>query len=196
MLDNHDSFTWNLVQYLRIANASVDVRLNDQITVDEVLAKGYDRIVISPGPGRPEDAGISLDLVRAADGAVPILGVCMGHQAMACAWGGEVVQAPPVHGKTSEIHHDGIGLFEGLPSPFIATRYHSLVINRNSLPSRFEVSAWTADGTIMGIRDRSSRSDGVQFHPESILTKEGMNLLGNFLKVSRSHVDPRAVCTA
>ncbi len=181
MLDNHDSFTWNLVQYLRMVNASVDVKLNDRITVEEILAAGYDRIVISPGPGRPEDAGICLDLIRAVDGKIPILGVCLGHQALAQRWGGTIVQAAPVHGKTSEIHHDGQGLFQGVPSPFIATRYHSLVIERKSLPDRFQVSAWTSDGTIMGIRDRESRNEGVQFHPESILTEEGMHILENFL---------------
>lgn len=194
LLDNHDSFTWNLVQYLRIAGASVEVGLNDQTDVAAVLAGGYDGIVISPGPGRPSGAGVTLELISAAAGRLPLLGVCLGHQAMARAWGGRIVRAErPVHGKTSLVYHDGLGLFRGIPSPFVATRYHSLVVDPGSLPARFEVTARTADGVIMAIRDREAWLDGLQFHPESILTEAGMNILKNFLaQVSR--IDPGACC--
>ncbi len=196
LLDNHDSFTWNLVQYLRIAGASVEVGLNDQTDVAAILACGYDGIVISPGPGRPSGAGVTLELISAAAGTVPLLGVCLGHQAMARAWGGRIVRAKrPVHGKTSLVHHDGIGLFRGIPSPFVATRYHSLVVDPDSLPARFEVGARTEDGVIMAIRDREAWLDGLQFHPESILTAVGMNILKNFLaQVGR--IEPGACCDA
>lgn len=181
LLDNHDSFTWNLVQYLKIAGASVDVGLNDATDAGAVLAGGYDGIVISPGPGRPSAAGVTLELIAAAAGRVPVLGVCLGHQAMAEVWGGRIVRgAEPVHGKTSLVHHDQVGLFRGIPSPFVATRYHSLVVEPSSLPDRFEVSATTEDGVIMAIRDREAGLDGLQFHPESILTEVGMDILRNF----------------
>jgi anthranilate synthase/aminodeoxychorismate synthase-like glutamine amidotransferase len=182
LLDNYDSFTWNLVQYFRIAGAALDVGLNDETDVGEILAAGYDGIVISPGPGRPSGAGVTLELIRAAAGRIPVLGVCLGLQAMARAWGGRIVRAPvPVHGKTSLIHHDGHGLFRGIDSPFAATRYHSLVVEPDSLPDRFQVGATTDDGVIMAIRDPEAGLEGVQFHPESILTREGMKILENFL---------------
>lgn len=192
LLDNHDSFTWNLVQYLRIAGADVDVGLNDRTDVPTVLAGNYDGIVISPGPGRPSGAGVTLDLIVAAAGKLPLLGVCLGHQAMARAWGGRIIRGEqPVHGKTAMIHHDGIGLFEGIPSPFVATRYHSLIVDPESLPDRFEVAASTADGVIMAIRDRQAGLDGVQFHPESILTGAGMAILENFLRqINGNDLDP------
>ncbi len=182
LLDNHDSFTWNLVQYFRIAGATVDVGLNDDTDVDEVLAAGYDGIVISPGPGRPSGSGVTLELIRATAGRVPLLGVCLGHQALARVWGGRIVRAPAaVHGKTSLIHHDGLGLFRGIESPFAATRYHSLVVEPDSLPDRFQIGATTGDGVIMAIRDPEAGLEGVQFHPESILTLDGMKILENFL---------------
>ena len=182
LLDNHDSFTWNLVQYFRIAGATVDVGLNDETDVGEVLAAGYDGIVISPGPGRPSGSGVTLELIRAAAGRVPLLGVCLGHQALARVWGGRIVRAPvPVHGKTSLIHHDGLGLFRGIDSPFMATRYHSLVVEPDSLPDRFQIGATPGDGVIMAIRDPKAGLEGVQFHPESILTPDGMKILENFL---------------
>ena len=191
LLDNHDSFTWNLVQYLRIAGAVVDVGLNDRTDVGAVLDGRYDGIVISPGPGRPSGAGVTLELIAAAAGKVPLLGVCLGHQAMARAWGGRIVRGErPVHGKTSLVYHDGLGLFKGVASPFVATRYHSLVVQPESLPDRFEVAAVTADGVIMAIRDRDGRLDGLQFHPESILTEAGMSILENFLgQIGRTDPD-------
>ncbi len=196
LLDNHDSFTWNLVQYLRIAGASVDVGLNDRTDVRSVLAGGYDGIVISPGPGRPSGAGVTLELISAAAGRVPVLGVCLGHQAMARAWGGRIVRGErPVHGKTSLVHHDGIGLFRGIPSPFVATRYHSLVVEPGSLPDRFQVSATTDDGVIMAIRDSRAGLHGLQFHPESILTDAGMDILKNFPGAS-GKPDPDPCCGA
>ena len=182
MIDNYDSFTYNLVQYLGELGAELTVHRNNRIDLDGIAALAPDKIVISPGPGTPDDAGISLDLIRAFAGKVPILGVCLGHQAIGQAFGGKVVGAPVImHGKVSEIRHDGRTLFEGLPQPFIATRYHSLVIARESLPDCLEVSAETSDGTIMGVRHRTLPVEGVQFHPESILTASGKALLGNFL---------------
>lgn len=195
LLDNHDSFTWNLVQYLRMAGATVDVGLNDSTDVASVLGGGYDGIVISPGPGRPSGAGITLALISAAAGKLPLLGVCLGHQAIARAWGGRIVRGEqPVHGKTSPVYHDGSGLFEGVPSPFVATRYHSLVVDPASLPDRFEVAATTENGVIMAIRDRRAGLDGLQFHPESILTDAGMHILENFL-LQISRIDPGACCS-
>ena len=183
VLDNYDSFTYNLVQYLGELGAGVEVFRNDALTVEQVLAGRYDRIVISPGPGVPSRAGITLPLVRQAAGQVPLLGVCLGHQAIGEAFGGRVVRAPAIfHGKTSEIHHDGRSLFRGIPSPFTATRYHSLVIDPTRVPACLEVSARTEDGVIMGVRHRDLPVEGVQFHPESILTPEGMHLLANFLE--------------
>jgi anthranilate synthase/aminodeoxychorismate synthase-like glutamine amidotransferase len=183
LLDNYDSFTYNLFQYLGELGAEVEVHRNDQIGVDEVLARRPDRIVISPGPGNPDQAGISLELIRRVPADQPLLGVCLGHQALGQAFGGKVVRAPSLmHGKTSEIEHDGRGLFAGLPRPFTATRYHSLVVARETVPDELEVSAWTADGVVMGLRHRSRPLEGVQFHPESILTTAGKDLLRNFLR--------------
>jgi anthranilate synthase/aminodeoxychorismate synthase-like glutamine amidotransferase len=184
LLDNYDSFTWNLAQYLEVLGAGVRVVPNDEISLDEVAQGGFDAIVVSPGPGRPEDAGISVDLVRRYAGRIPILGVCLGHQAIALAHGGRIGPAPTlVHGKTSPIHHDGRTIFAGLPTPFDATRYHSLVIE-GALPEVLEVSARTDDGAVMGVRHRCHVVEGVQFHPESILTVHGMALLRNFLERS------------
>ena len=182
LLDNYDSFTWNLAQYLGELGAEVDVIRNDRISPAEIAVGGFDAIVISPGPGRPENAGISVAVVTKLAGKLPILGVCLGHQAMACAYGGTVAPAPTLmHGKTSPIVHDGRTLYQGLPSPFEATRYHSLVVDADSLPDVFEISARTPEGVIMGIRHRELPMEGVQFHPESILTVEGKPLLANFL---------------
>ena len=182
MLDNYDSFTYNLVQYLEELGEQVSVRRNDAVSVEDALGLGARAIVISPGPGRPTGAGICLELVRRGADEVPILGVCLGHQVLAEAFGGSIVGAPVLmHGKTSFIHHDGKGFFEGLPEPFEATRYHSLIVERSTLPDVMEVSAWTDDGTIMGLRHRELALEGVQFHPESVLTEQGKRLLGNWL---------------
>jgi len=184
LLDNYDSFTYNLAQYLGQLGETLEVRRNDQITVDEVARLKPGRIVISPGPGIPQRAGITVELIRRFAGEIPILGVCLGHQAIGHAFGGRVVRAPKIlHGKTSEIHHDGKTIFRKLPQPFTATRYHSLVVARKGLPRELEVSAETADGTIMGLRHRKQCVEGVQFHPESILTNAGMQLLKNFLSL-------------
>jgi anthranilate synthase component 2 len=183
LLDNYDSFTYNLYQYLGELGAEVEVVRNDQIGVEEALARRPDRIVISPGPGNPDQAGISLELIRSVPGSLPLLGVCLGHQALGQAFGGKVVRAPSLmHGKTSEIEHDGRSLFAGLPRPFTATRYHSLVVARDSVPDCLEVSAWTEDGVVMGLRHKSRPLEGVQFHPESIMTTAGKDLLRNFLR--------------
>jgi anthranilate synthase/aminodeoxychorismate synthase-like glutamine amidotransferase len=188
VLDNYDSFTYNLVQYLGELGADVVVRRNDQITVGEVEALHPERIVISPGPCTPQEAGISMDLFRHFSGKVPILGVCLGHQALGAAFGGKVIRAPHLmHGKTSQVTHDGKSVFKDLKSPFTATRYHSLIVEEKTLPSDLEVSAWTteSDGirTIMGLRHRKSPVEGVQFHPESVLTGEGKRLVANFLNM-------------
>ena len=191
MLDNYDSFTWNLVQYLGELGEDVRVFRNDEISVDEVLRLGPDRVVISPGPCTPNEAGISLELIRRLSGKVPLLGVCLGHQCIGQAFGGRVLRARQVmHGKTSPIHHTGAGVFSGLADPFTATRYHSLVIERASCPDCLEITAWTRtpDGgidEIMGVRHREFDIQGVQFHPESILTEHGHDLLANFLGVRR-----------
>src|SRR5688572_28805088 len=186
LVDNYDSFTFNLYQYLGELGADVRVVKNDELTVDEALALEPERIVISPGPGNPDEAGISVDLIRAATGRLPLLGVCLGHQSLAHAFGGRIVRAPRLmHGKTSEVFHDGRTLFAALPEPFTATRYHSLVAERDSVPSCLEVSAWTDDGVIMGLRHREAPVEGVQFHPESILTSAGKDLLRNFLQGTR-----------
>ena len=183
LLDNYDSFTYNLYQYLGELGAEVLVLRNDQLTVDEALARGADRIVISPGPGNPDQAGISLELIARVPETVPLLGVCLGHQALGQAFGGKVVRAPTLmHGKTSEVHHDGRALFAGLPQPFTATRYHSLVVARDTIPDCLSVSAWTDDGVVMGLRHKTRPLEGVQFHPESILTTAGKDLLANFLR--------------
>ena len=182
MIDNYDSFTYNLVQYLGELGESVQVARNDELTVDEVERLAPARVVLSPGPCTPNEAGISLDLIRRLAGHVPILGVCLGHQAIGQAFGGKVVHAKTLmHGKTSLIHHTGTGVFRGLPTPYIATRYHSLAIERESCPAELEVTAWTDDGEIMGVRHRDLPVEGVQFHPESILTEHGHALLRNFL---------------
>jgi len=183
MLDNYDSFTFNLVQYLGELGADVDVVRNDAEDVALLLRRSPDAVVISPGPGEPEQAGVSVELVRAcADGGVPLLGVCLGHQAIGVAFGARIARARSImHGKVSKIEHDGRGVFEGIESPLEATRYHSLVIDEATCPDVLEVSARTADGEIMGVRHRALPIEGVQFHPESILTRSGKTLLGRFL---------------
>jgi len=184
MIDNYDSFTYNLVQYLGELGGELQVFRNDQISVFEIEKMHPNRIVISPGPGRPEQAGISIEVVRKFSGKLPILGVCLGQQAIGAAFGGKIVQAKKLmHGKTSEITHDGKTIFQGLTNPFTATRYHSLVIDPKSLPDCFEVSAKSEDDEIMAIRHKEFILEGVQFHPESILTEAGKKLLANFLKL-------------
>lgn len=184
MIDNYDSFTYNLVQYLGVLGAEVVVRRNNKVTLDEIGSMQPERIVISPGPGTPQSAGITIPMITQFHREVPILGVCLGHQAIGAAFGGRVLHAARImHGKTSEIHHDGKGVFHGLPDPITATRYHSLAVERKGLPSCLEVSAEAEDGEIMGIRHREYPVEGIQFHPESILTEEGMNILRNFLKL-------------
>jgi anthranilate synthase component 2 len=186
MVDNYDSFTFNLVQYLRELAGGEEVRVvrNDAVSPEELLAARPRAIVLSPGPGVPEAAGICVPLVRAASG-IPLLGVCLGHQALAVAYGGEVVRAPlPRHGKISEIRHDGRAIFDGIPDPFAATRYHSLIARREGLPPDLAVSAWTSDGLIMGLAHRREPHLGVQFHPESYLTQGGKRMLGNFLRMA------------
>jgi anthranilate synthase/aminodeoxychorismate synthase-like glutamine amidotransferase len=181
VIDNYDSFTHNLVQYLAELGAAPTVHRNDEVAVKDL--EGYDALVISPGPGTPSAAGISVQAVRDLSGKLPILGVCLGHQALGEAFGGLVVRTEPVHGMTSWIHHDGLPPFAGLPVPFEATRYHSLVVARDSVPASLEISAWTHDGLVMGLRHRRHRTYGVQFHPESVLTGEGKRLLQSFLRV-------------
>jgi anthranilate synthase/aminodeoxychorismate synthase-like glutamine amidotransferase len=184
LLDNYDSFTYNLAQYLGQLGQQLEVRRNDKITLREIEELKPERIVISPGPCTPKEAGISVPLIERFAGEVPILGVCLGHQAIGAAFGGRVIRAPKLmHGKTSEIHHDGKTIFSCLPQDFRATRYHSLIVERKSLPRSLEISAETADGTIMGLRHRSFRVEGVQFHPESVLTDAGFKLLENFLSI-------------
>jgi len=182
MIDNYDSFTYNLVQYLGELGADVRVYRNDQTTVSEIERLAPEKIVISPGPCTPREAGVSCEVIRHFAGRVPLLGVCLGHQCIGEVFGGEIVRAPSLfHGKTSMIYHDGRTIFQGLPRPFEATRYHSLVIRRETLPACLELSAETDDGVIMGVRHRELPIEGVQFHPESILTREGKNVLANFL---------------
>jgi anthranilate synthase component 2 len=186
MIDNYDSFTYNLVQYLGELGADVEVVRNDEVGVADVERMRPDGVVISPGPCSPSEAGISIAVIQRLGGAVPILGVCLGHQAIGQAYGGKVVHAKSLmHGKTSPIHHSGGGVFGGLPSPFTATRYHSLAVERESLPDCLEVTAWTDDGEIMGLRHRTLAVEGVQFHPEAILTEHGHALLRNFLQAER-----------
>jgi anthranilate synthase component 2 len=183
MIDNYDSFTYNLVQYLGELGQDVRVFRNDQITVDEVARLNPQRIVISPGPCTPNEAGISVSLIERLGGKIPILGVCLGHQSIGQAYGGRIVRAKELmHGKTSLVHHRRQSVFNGLPDPFEATRYHSLVIDRQTLPACLDVTAWTDDGEIMGVRHRELSVEGVQFHPESILTQHGHQLLANFLQ--------------
>jgi para-aminobenzoate synthetase component II len=184
LLDNYDSFTYNLAQYLGQMGQEVDIRRNDQITLNEIAVLAPERIVISPGPCTPNEAGVSVPLIQRFAGEIPILGVCLGHQAIGAAFGGRVIRAPKVmHGKTSEIQHDGKTIFVGLDQPFTATRYHSLIVERKSLPRTLEISAETDDGTIMGLRHRKMKVEGVQFHPESVLTGAGYKLLENFLTI-------------
>ena len=185
VIDNYDSFTYNLVQYLGELGAAVEVRRNDRVTLDEIENRlRPERIVISPGPGTPNDAGITLDVIQRFAGKIPLLGVCLGHQAIGQAFGGKVIRAPELmHGKASEVSHDGKTIFEGLNDHFLAGRYHSLIVERESLPSSLEISAHTANDIIMGLRHRELKVEGVQFHPESILTSDGKQLLANFLKL-------------
>jgi anthranilate synthase/aminodeoxychorismate synthase-like glutamine amidotransferase len=184
LLDNYDSFTYNLAQYLGELGCDVEVHRNDKISVEEIAKRKPERIVISPGPCTPQDAGICIDLIRSLAGKFPILGVCLGHQAIGAAFGGKVIRAPKIfHGKTSQIHHDGKTIFRKLADPFTATRYHSLIVERKSLPRELQITAETDDGTIMGVRHRRHKLEGVQFHPESVLTQSGKQLLKNFLSL-------------
>lgn len=185
VIDNYDSFTYNLVQYFQELGTEVEVYRNDAITMQEIEAKHPRRIVVSPGPGTPTEAGISVETIRHFSGRIPILGVCLGHQAIGEAFGGKIIRAGKLmHGKISAIHHDGTGIFRGLSNPFDATRYHSLVIESKSMPSCLRISAWTADHEIMAVEHRDQALWGVQFHPESILTVEGKRLLKNFLEMT------------
>ena len=184
VIDNYDSFTYNLVQYLGELGAEISVYRNDRITLQEIEKLRPERIVISPGPGAPKEAGISVEVVRTFGPRIPVLGVCLGHQAIGEAFGGEVVRAPRLmHGKTSMIEHDGRSIYHRLPNPFEATRYHSLIIRRESMPDVLEISAWTKEGEVMGVRHKTFPIEGVQFHPESILTRVGKDLLKNFLEM-------------
>ena len=184
VIDNYDSFTYNLVQYLGELGETVEVRRNNKVTLDEIEQLRPERIVISPGPGTPDDAGITLDTIQRFSGRVPLLGVCLGHQAIGQAFGGKVIRASELmHGKASEVSHDGKTIFAGLTAPFQAGRYHSLIVEKQSLPSSLQISAQTKDEIIMGLRHRELKVEGVQFHPESILTPEGKQLLANFLKL-------------
>ena len=191
MIDNYDSFTYNLVQELsEVGDVEIEVVRNDAASAEELLAKGPNAIVISPGPGIPEDSGVTMKMVRAARD-LPLLGICLGHQAIAAIHGGRVVRASePVHGKTSEVRHNGAGLFEGLPDGFEATRYHSLIVDRGSFPADLEVTAWTDDGVIMGLRDQNRPHFGVQFHPESYLCHDGKQILARFLEIAGIGVRP------
>jgi anthranilate synthase component II len=185
VIDNYDSFTYNLVQYLGELGATVVVRRNDEASIEELRALGHDRVVISPGPGRPEQAGLSLDVIKEFGARMPLLGVCLGHQAIGLAFGGDVIRAPqPIHGKTSAVEHNGQGVFKGLSSAFQAGRYHSLIVDEKTLPADLEVLARTKDdGLVMGLRHRTMPIHGVQFHPESVLTNEGRRILRNFLEM-------------
>jgi len=184
LLDNYDSFTYNLAQYLGELGCTLEVHRNDKISVEEIARRKPDRIVISPGPCTPQEAGISVELIQKLAGKFPILGVCLGHQAIGAAFGGKIIRAPKLfHGKTSDIEHDGKGIFRSVPNPFTATRYHSLIVERKSLPRELQISAETSDGTIMGLRHRKNKIEGVQFHPESVLTESGKQLLKNFLSL-------------
>lgn len=186
IIDNYDSFTYNLVQYLGELGADLKVVRNDQITLAGIAELSPEKIVLSPGPCTPDEAGITLDVIRTFAGRIPLLGVCLGHQAMGQAFGGRVIRAPYLmHGKTSRILHDGRTIFRGIDNPFVATRYHSLIVERESLPEDLEISATTSDGLIMGLRHRHFNCEGVQFHPESIMTADGKRLLRNFLELER-----------
>ena len=184
LLDNYDSFTYNLAQYLGELGCQVEVHRNDRISVEQIAQRKPERIVISPGPCTPQEAGICVELIQKLAGKIPILGVCLGHQAIGAAFGGKIVRAPKLfHGKTSQIRHDGSGVFRGLPNPFTATRYHSLIVERKSLPAELQVTAETDDDIIMGMQHRQYPLMGVQFHPESVLTESGKQLLKNFLSL-------------
>lgn len=186
MIDNYDSFTYNLVHYLGELGEKVLVFRNDKITLEEVGKLNPDMVVVSPGPCTPKEAGISVDLIKEFAGRIPILGVCLGHQSIGYAFGGNIVRAQRLlHGKTSQIYHDGRGVYEDVPNPFEATRYHSLLIEKESLPNKLEVTAWTDEGEIMGVRHKEYLIEGVQFHPESILTRHGKDILKNFIKIAR-----------
>lgn len=192
VIDNYDSFTYNLVQYLGELTGEVRVFRNDQVTPQEIVSMQPEAVVISPGPCTPNEAGISTRLVAELVGRVPVLGVCLGHQCIGAAFGGKIVRAAaPVHGKVSEVRHDGRSIYEGLPNPLVGTRYHSLIIDRDALPEVLEVSAQLADGTIMGVRHKRALVEGVQFHPESVLTAAGMDLLRNFLRLAGVRVNDR-----
>ena len=187
VIDNYDSFTYNLVQYLGELGAEVQVTRNDKLTIEDIEQLTPDQLLISPGPCTPNEAGISVDAIKYYAGKLPLFGVCLGHQSLAYAFGGQIVRAERLmHGKTSRVHHDGKTIFKGLPNPFEATRYHSLIVKRETLPTDFEVSAETVEGEIMGLRHRPTGAEGVQFHPESILTTTGMDLLKNFLALPLS----------
>jgi anthranilate synthase component II len=191
VVDNYDSFVYNLVQYLGELGADPIVHRHDDLSTDEIVALDPDGVLISPGPGRPEDAGLSNEVIRRFAGVRPVLGVCLGHQCIGQVYGGEVVRAPAImHGKTSLVHHGGVGVFADLPDPFEATRYHSLVVAPESVPAELEVTAWTDDGVVMGLRHREHDVEGVQFHPESVLTASGHDLLRNFLARTGRTVAP------
>ena len=193
VIDNYDSFTYNLVQYLGTLGAEVQVRRNDAVTVKELLAMRPDGLLISPGPGEPKDAGVTEAAIQALAGTVPILGVCLGHQALAEVYGGRVIRAPRLmHGKTSPILHKGRGLFAGLDNPFEATRYHSLIVERETLPDVFDIMAWTPENELMSIKHKSHETWGVQFHPESILTLPGLKLIENFLTLCKHQGSAKA----
>jgi anthranilate synthase component II len=194
LIDNYDSFTYNLFHYLGELGAAVDVRRNDQVTVDEVMALQPQGIILSPGPCDPDRAGICLPLIEAASGKLPVLGVCLGHQAVGQVFGGKVVRGPvPMHGKLTAVHHRGEGIFQDIPTPFMATRYHSLVVARDSLPDCLDVTAETENGLIMGVAHKTLPIHGVQFHPESIASEHGHRLLGNFLRLAGLNAPSKAV---
>jgi anthranilate synthase/aminodeoxychorismate synthase-like glutamine amidotransferase len=186
VLDNYDSFTYNLVQLIGRVTGDVAVRRNDEVSAAEIQEMRPAGIVISPGPGRPESAGVTIGVIRALGSTIPVFGVCLGHQAIGVAYGGEVIYAPSLmHGRTSMIRHRGVGIFAGVPDPFVATRYHSLVISPDRMPAELEVTAWTDDGVIMGVRHRTHPVEGVQFHPESILTEQGERLIRNWMEAKQ-----------
>jgi anthranilate synthase component 2 len=184
VVDNYDSFTYNLVQYIGESGKSVEVYRNDELSVDEIVSRAPEKIVISPGPGTPDDAGVSIPLIHAVKGKIPLLGVCLGHQSIGAALGGNVVRAATImHGKTSQVYHDNQGIFSGVDNPFVATRYHSLIVDRKTLPESLVIRAWTEDGVIMGMDSEELLLYGVQFHPESIMTSEGKKIIRNFLEL-------------
>lgn len=186
LIDNYDSFTYNLLHYFKELGAEVTVVRNDALSVEDIIAQAPEAVVISPGPGTPQDAGICLDLLRNANASLPIFGVCLGHQSMAEAFGGNVIRGDkPMHGKVSNIFHEGKGVFKGLPSPVPQTRYHSLIVEKHTLPDCLEITAWTEDGVIMGLQHKTLPLHGVQFHPESIASEHGHDILRNFLEITR-----------